>query len=183
MNNVCFVQTIFDLTCFNVINSLCNIHCNSSCFRVWHQAFWSEYTSETTNNTHHIRSSYNYVKLKPSFVLDLRNEFLAANIISTSCFCFCNFIAFCKYKNANFLTCSVRQYNCTTYLLVCMTSIYTKTDMSFNCFIEFCNCCFLYKVNGLSWIILNCSVYQLCSLNIFFTSFHDSNLLVVLTNV
>ena len=58
-----------------------------------------------------------------------------------------------------------------------------KTDMSFNCFIEFCNCCFLYKVNGLSWIILNCSVYQLCSLNIFFTSFHDSNLLVVLTNV
>ena len=159
MDNICFIQTILDFTCFNIINSLCNIHCNRTGFWVWHQAFWSEDTSQTTNYAHHVRCCYYNVKIEPSLILDSWNEFFATNEICTCCFCFCHFITFSEYKNTNCFTSTVRQNNGTTYLLVSMTAIYTKTDMSFYGFIKFCNCCFLNKANCFSHIILCCTIY------------------------
>ena len=45
----------------------------------------AEYTSQTSYNTHHIRCSYYNVKLKPVFVLNLRNQFLSAYVLCACC--------------------------------------------------------------------------------------------------
>src|SRR5699024_3047266 len=112
-----------DLTGFDLFDRFYNVHGYSSGFRVRHQTLWSKHTSETSNNTHHVRCSYYYVELEPVFVLDLRDQFISAYIISSGCLCFLCLCVFCKYKDTYLLTSTVRQYNCATDLLVSVTSV------------------------------------------------------------
>ena len=153
MNDIGFIKTVFNLTCFDIVNRFCNVHSYSTSFRVWHETFWSKYTTKTSNNTHHIRCSNNNVEIKPSFILDSRNEVFSSYIVSASCFCFFCFCIFCEYKNANLFTSSMRQNYCTTDLLICVTSIAACTDVNFDSFVKFSNCGFLYKADSLSGII------------------------------
>lgn len=140
MDNVCFVQSVLNLTSFDIVDCFCYVHCNCSGFRVWHQTFWSKYTSETSNNTHHVRCSNNNIEFKPSFVLDLWNQILCSYVICSGCFCFFCFCIFCKYKDTNFFTSSVRKHYCSTDLLVSVTSVTTCSDVSFDCLVKFSYC-------------------------------------------
>ena len=97
MDNVCLIKSVLNLTGFDFLNRFCNVHCYCTSFRVWHKTFWSKYTSKTSNNTHHIWCSNNYIKLKPVLVLDLWNQLFAANKICSSSFCFFCFCVFCEY--------------------------------------------------------------------------------------
>ncbi len=153
MDDIGFVKTILNLTCFDIMNRFCNVHSYSSGFRVWHKTFWSKYTTKTSYNAHHVRCSNNDVEIKPSFVLDLRNKVLSSYEFCACSFCFLSFCISCKYKNTNLFTGSVRQNNSSTNLLICMTSIAACTDVSFDSLVKFSNCCFFYKADSLCGII------------------------------
>src|SRR5699024_5135731 len=145
MDNVCLVKSVLDLTCFDLIDSLCYIHCNCSGFRVRHETFGSEHTSETSYNAHHIRCCNNYVEIKPSFILDSRDQVISAYKISSCCFCFLSLCVLSEHKDADFLTCSVRKYNRTTDLLICVTSVTACSDVSLDRLVKLCYCRFLNK--------------------------------------
>ena len=140
MDNICLVQSVLNLTSLDIVDCFCNVHCYCTSLRVWHKTLRSEYTSETSNNTHHVRCSNYNIKVKPSFILDLRDKLVSAYKISSCCFCFFCLCILCEYKDTNFLSCSVRKNYSTTDLLICVTSVTTCSDMSFDCLIKFCCC-------------------------------------------
>src|SRR5699024_2288119 len=153
MDDIGLVETVLDLTCFDIMNRFGNVHGYSSGFRVRHQTFRSEYTAQTSYNAHHVRCSNNNVEIKPSLVLDLRDELLSAYILSACSLGFLCFSVSCEYKYANLLTGSVRKNNSSTDLLICMTSVAACTDVSFDGLVKFGNCGFLYQADRLGGII------------------------------
>ena len=50
-----FIGTILYLAAFDFVDSFCNVHGYGANLRVWHEAFRSEYTAQTANNSHHVR--------------------------------------------------------------------------------------------------------------------------------
>ena len=172
MDNVCLVKSVLNLTSFDILDCFCNVHCYCTSLRVRHETFRSKYSSETSNNTHHIWCSYNYVEFEPVLVLDLWNELVSTYEICSSSFSFLSFSVFSKYKDTNLFTCSVWQYNCSTNLLVSVTSVTTCSDMSLDCLIKFCYCSFFNQCYCVCYIIECSSVDGFCSLNVFLSSFH-----------
>ena len=140
MDNVCLVQSVLNLTSFDIVDSFCNVHCYCTSLRVWHKSFRSEYTSKTSNNTHHIRCSNYNVEVKPSLVLNLRDQFVSSNKVSACCFCFLCLSVLSEHKDANLLTCSVWKNYSTTDLLISVTSVTTCSDMSLDCLVKLCCC-------------------------------------------
>ena len=140
MDDISLVKSVLDLTSLNILDSLYNVHCNCTSLWIWHKSLRTKYTSETSNNAHHVRCSDNYIEIKPSFILDLWNELIATSVISACSKCLINIVTLSENKNLYSLTCSVRKNNGTTYLLICMTSINTKSDVCFDCLIELCIC-------------------------------------------
>ena len=63
MYDVSLVESVLDLTCFDISDSLRNIHGNGSCLRVRHETLRSENLTETSYNTHHVGSCYNNVEI------------------------------------------------------------------------------------------------------------------------
>src|SRR5699024_12847009 len=129
MDDIGLVETVLDLTCFDIMNRFGNVHGYSSGFRVRHQAFRSEHTAQTSYNAHHIRCSNNNVEIKPSLVLDLRDQLVSAYKVSACCLCFLSLCVLRKYKDAHLLTCSVRKYYRTTDLLVSVASVTSCSDV------------------------------------------------------
>ena len=66
----------------------------------------------------------------------------------------------------------MRKYNCTSDLLICMTSITSGSDMSFNSFVKLSCRGLLNKGNRLFLVVKISSFNILSSLNIFLSSFH-----------
>ena len=62
-------------------------------------------------------------------------------------------------RAGNLFSGSMRQYNCSTDLLVCVTSVTTGLDVDFDGLVKFCNCGFLYQRNRICGIILYTAVY------------------------
>ncbi|MNT46349.1 hypothetical protein D3C72_1829850 [compost metagenome] len=145
VNLTCFVETVFDLTGFDFLNSLGNVECNCACFRVRHEAFTTEQTAQFTDFAHHVRRSYADVEFKPA-LLDLVDHILIAYKIRASSFRFFRFFTFCKYKHALCFACAVRQDNNTTNSLVLFTRVYTQTNCCFNGFVEFGSCRLFHKL-------------------------------------
>src|SRR5699024_6251839 len=145
MDNVCFVKSVLDLTSLDILDRFCYVHGYRSGFRIRHQALRSKYTSETSNDSHHVRGSYYYVELEPVLVLDLRSQPISAYIVCSSCLCFLTFCTFCKYKDTHLLPSAVRQYNCPPDLLITVTSVTSGSDMSLDRLIKFSYCGLLYK--------------------------------------
>ena len=54
------------LPAFDFVDSLGHVHGDGANLRVWHEALRSEYTAETTYDSHHVRGSYNYIKVEPT---------------------------------------------------------------------------------------------------------------------
>ena len=105
-----------------------------------------------------IRDSYNYIEFEPVFILDLRNEFISTYVICSGSFSFFSFSVLSKYKDTNLFTSSVRKNYSATDLLICMTSVTSCSDMSFDCFIKFSCRALLNKCDRFISIIESCSV-------------------------
>ena len=181
MNDIGLVQTVLNLTGFNFLDCLCNVHRYGTGLRVRHQALGTQHTTQTSYNAHHIGSCNNYVEIKPVLALNLGNQLLSAYIISAGSLSLFRTVTLSEYQHANRLTGSVRQHDSSANLLVCMTSVYAQTDMNFYSLIELClgslqniSDCFRRRIHG-------GLVKRLYRLLILFTSLHEIYLLVVVT--
>ena len=83
MNVAGFIRTVFNFTSFTFANSFCNVHRDSTNLRVRHETFRTEDFTETTNFTHHVRSSDCYVEFEPA-TFDLFYEIISTDIVSAS---------------------------------------------------------------------------------------------------
>ena len=71
--------------------------------------------------------------------------FISYSPLASACsFCFLSFGNLCEYQDTNGFTSSVRQNNCTTDLLVSVTSVTTGSDVSLDGLVKFCNCYFFH---------------------------------------
>ncbi len=172
MNDVCLVQSVFNLTSLDIVHCLRHVHRNGTSLRVRHQALRSKDTAQTSDNAHHIRCRHYYVEIKPAFVLDLRNELLCSYKLSA---CSSRLICLgilCKYQYTHLLTSTVRQYNRATDLLVCVTSVTACSDMNFDGLVKLRYCGLLRQRNRVFCVVERCAVDCFRSLNVFFSSFH-----------
>ncbi|ABV18558.1 conserved hypothetical protein [Escherichia coli O139:H28 str. E24377A] len=136
MDDAVFVVTVTNLASFSVFNRFSNVRCYSTHFRVWHQAARTQNLAQLANNAHCIRRSNNNVKVHFAF-LDLVSQ-----IFHTYQFCACSFSSFSvctlgKYGYANGTASTVRQYSCTTYVLVRFTSVDAEVNSYVHAFYEF----------------------------------------------
>ena len=181
MDDVGLVQSVLDLTCFDIVDCLGNIHRDGTGLGVRHKAFRSEDTAETTDNAHHIRCGNDYVEIKPAVVLDTGKELLAADVISACCLCLIQLRTLCEYEHANLLAGAGGKDYCATDLLICMTSVAACTDVDLNSLIKFCSCGLLDKRNGFFRFINGCAVDKFRRFSILFTMFHICFLLSAIT--
>ena len=144
MNVTSFVSTVVNFTSFWFFNCFSYIHSNCTSFRVWHQVTWSEDTSKTSNNSHHIRCCDNNVEVQPSTV-DFSNEFIRTNEVCTSCCSFFSFRTFSENENTSSFTSTVWQYHCSTDLLVRFFNVDVKVVSNFYSCIKFCKWSFFCK--------------------------------------
>src|SRR5438876_10487632 len=81
-----------DTTRFYITNCFGKIERDRTGLRTGHQATWSEFLTEPTDLSHHIRSSNGNVKAEP-VALDLLDKIVQPDKIRTSCLRLCNFLA------------------------------------------------------------------------------------------
>ena len=180
MDDSGLIQTILDFTSFDIVDSLGNIHGDRAGLRVRHEALRAEHTTDTADETHHIRGRNADVEIEPVFLLDLGDHIFSADIVSTGSQSFLGLVALGEHKNADNLTSSVGQNNCATDLLVCMTGVNTKTDGDFNSLIELGFASLNNKITSLIRIILIQMVNQLYAVLVFLTMLHYYSSHVVL---
>ena len=132
------INTILNLTGFNIGNSLGNIHGNGAALGVGHQALRAEDTTDAADNAHHIGGCYADIESKPVFGLDLLYHILITYEISACFECFASLIALCEDENADGLTGAVGQNDCAADLLICVTGVNTEADMGFDGLVKLC---------------------------------------------
>ena len=110
VDDVGSVKTILNLTSLSVLNSLSNVRCNSAGLRGRHETLRTKYSTETANDTHHVRGSDNNVEIEEVFFLDTLNHIHTAYIVSASLFSLVIALFFAEYQNANVFTCTVDVY-------------------------------------------------------------------------
>ena len=127
--DVGLIDTIFNLTGFNIGDCLGNIHGDGSALGVRHQALRTKNTTDTTDNAHHIGGSYADIESKPVLGLDLLDHILIAYEISACFECFTSLITLCKDENANGLAGTVGENHCAAALLLTATEGNAQKDM------------------------------------------------------
>ena len=148
---------------------------------VRHKTTRAENLTQTTNLSHLIRSSNCSIKVNVAS-LDFSNEIIGANNVSAGLLCCTCCIALSKYCYANSFTRTVGEANGTTELLISLTGIDTKTEMSLYRFVKVSSSDLLYESNSLERSI-GLTSFDLCSC--FLVLLRKCNLkipFVVLTN-
>ena len=178
MDDVRLIQTVLNLTGFDIVDCFCYVHRNCASLRVRHQALRAKHTTQTANNAHHVRRSNCNVKTKPVFILDLRNQILCSYEIRAGCKSLFSLVALREYQNTNCFACAVWKNNGATHLLISMSAVNAQTNMRFYCCVKLRCRCFLHQINRVCCIIKHCLINELCSLAVFFSSFHFRDLLM-----
>src|SRR5574344_1875466 len=107
MNDTALVNLKVNLTLLNFSYSFSNIHCHSATFWIWHQTARAEHSTKSTNFSHDIWHSDDYINICPS-TFDLVDIFVKTNIISSSFLC-SSFSIWCtENQNTYLFTSSVR---------------------------------------------------------------------------
>ncbi len=147
MNDTVLVITVTNLTSLGVLDGFGNVRSYSTNFRVRHQTARAQDLTQLTNNAHGIRGCDNYVEVHLAF-LDQIGQIVHTNQFSTGSFGSFSVGTLGEYGYAHFATGTVRQYSCTTYVLVGFTSIDTQVNGNVNAFNELGSSQFFQQGNG-----------------------------------
>ncbi len=153
MDDAVFVVTVTNLTRFSVLNRFSNVRRYSTNFRVRHQAARTQNLAQLANNAHCIRGSNNNVKVHFAF-LDLVSQIFHTYQLSASCFSSFSVRALGKYGYANRTASTVRQYSCTTYVLVRFTCVDAEVNGNVYAFYEFSSGQLFQQSNGFVDVVL-----------------------------
>ena len=177
MNDVGLVETVLDFTGFSFFDGFSNVHGHCAGFGVRHQALGTEHTAEAANNTHHIRSGDDNIKVKPVFLGDFLNKFISADIFSSGCSRFIGLGAFGEDKHTHLFAGTVRQNNRSANLLIGVTGVNAQTDVAFHSFVKFGMSHFGDQLHCLAGVINFTRLELFHRFLIFLSSFHGSLLI------
>ena len=76
----------------------------------------------------------------------------------------------------------MRQYYCTTNLLISVFRVDIQVESDFNCFIEICSCSFLNQLDCFYWFVELTSFNKFYCLSVFLTYFCHYNILLMWSN-
>ena len=116
MSDSGLINTIFNLTSFDFLDGLGDIHGNGASLGVGHQALGAQQTGDAADGTHHIGGRNADVKTEPVFALDLGNQIGIADEVSASSLGFFSLGALGEHQNANLLAGAVGQNHGATVL-------------------------------------------------------------------
>ena len=171
VDDIGLIETILDLTGLGILNSLANFGGNCTRLGVRHEASRAEDLTETTNDTHHIGRSDNYVEIHPA-VLDLLYCIIICDVIGTCILCFLDLIAFCEYESSYGLTGTVRENNGASDLLISVTGVNAESDVELDSLVELSLSCFANEVASFSYLIELGRIDQFYAFVIFLSVLH-----------
>ena len=180
MDDICLVQTVLDLTGFDVVDCLGDIHCDRSGLRVRHESLGTEHFTETSDDAHHIGSRNDDIEIQPSLFLDLGDQLFAADKVCSCSLRLVQLGSLCKYQYTNLLSGSVRENDCTTDLLIRMTGVTGSSDMNLNRLVKFRGCALFHQLTSLCGFVELCSVNPFGSFGIFLSVLHGVLLPLIL---
>ena len=128
--DVGLINTILDLTGFDIGNGLSHVHGNGAALGVRHQALGAEHTTDAADNAHHIGGGYADVETEPVLGLDLLDQILIAYEIGAGFLSLTGLIALGKNQNADYAAGAVGQYDCAANLLISVTGVNAQADVS-----------------------------------------------------
>ncbi|CDN41051.1 hypothetical protein BN871_AB_00490 [Paenibacillus sp. P22] len=166
MDLTCTVKAVFDLTGFDLLNSLRHVERYRAGFRVRHEAFTAEDTSELADFSHHVRRSHADIEFEPA-LLNFVDHVRIADEVSACSFGFLRFVAFGEYEDALCFARTVREYNDTANGLVLFPRVDAQTDSHFDGFVEFGGCCFFHELDCFRRLVSRFAVDQLSGFNVF----------------
>ena len=153
MDDVCLIETVLDLTGFDICNSFCYIHRNCAGLRCRHQALRAEDLTKTAELRHHVRCRDESVEIEPVLISDLIDVLFSTYILCASSLSFISLRALSDNEYALCAACTMRENYSTTDLLVSVTGVNTQTNVKLYCLIKLCLTCLLDKLNGLGRIV------------------------------
>ena len=161
MANAVTVGAILYAATLELLDCLSNIRGNSAELGVRHKTTRTENLTQTTNLSHLIGSSNCSIKVNVAS-LDFSNEIIGAYNVSTGFLCCTCCVTLGKYCYANSFARTIGEANGTTELLVSLTGVDAKTEMSLYRFIKVSSSDFLYESNSLERSI-GLASFDLCS--------------------
>ena len=174
MDDVGLVESVLDLTGFCLGDSLGNVRSDRTGLRGRHQATGTKDTTELTDDTHHVGSGDSNVEVQEAFVLDAVCKIFGTDDLCTGFFSGLGHIALGEDGDADALTGTVRENDCTTDLLVSVTGVDTQTDVSFDSFVELGFRCIADELESFVYLISLGFVDELFAVDIFLAVFHSS---------
>ena len=136
MDDVGLVETVLDLTGFDLLQGAGHVHGDGTGLRVRHQALRAQDTAETSDDAHHVGGRNDDVEIKPTFVLDLRDQFFRSDVIGAGSLGFVSLDALGENEDADGLARSVRQHHGAADLLIGVTAVAAGADVGFHGLIE-----------------------------------------------
>ena len=171
MDDVLLVQAVLDLTGFGIGNSLANVGGNGASLRVRHQTTRSEDLTQAANAAHHIRGGNQNVEVQVA-ALDLGDQIIIANFLSTSSLSSLSSVALADSNNANVFASAVGQNNSAADLLISMAAVNAKADMQLNGLVELGLSGLAAQLQGFLGLVGLGTVDQLSAVDIMFTVIH-----------
>src|SRR6185503_19501244 len=108
MNDARLIDAILNLAGLGFPNRCLNVESYGAGFRIGHQTSWTEHLSQTADESHHVRSGDNGIKLKPA-ALDLFDHVFAADKIGACLFGFLNLVPLSDHEDGLRFTETVRK--------------------------------------------------------------------------
>ena len=97
------VGAVFNFSALEFANRFTNILGHGSGLGVRHETTWSEHSTDTTHQRHHVGSSNGQVEIENTF-FDFGSEVVGTNNVGTSLTSFFGSFTGCENCNANVLT-------------------------------------------------------------------------------
>ena len=170
MDDVGLVETILDLTGFDLLDGSGDVRGDGAGLRGGHEALRAEDLTKTANDTHHIRGSDDDVKVEPVFLRDLLHELHAADIVSAGCLGLVDLGVLGEDKDLAGLAGAVGQDDGAADLLVSVAGVDAELDVDLDGLVELGGSGLHDERKGVGDFILHGAVDLLRAVLIFLTS-------------
>ena len=175
VDDVGLVQTVLDLTGFDLLDGSGHIGGHGAGLGGGHHALEAQTLTEMAANAPHVGGSDNHVELKPVLLGDLLHQIHAADIVGAGFLGFLSLGVLGEDQNAAGLTGAVGQNHGAADLLVSVTGVNAQLDVQLNGLVELGGSTHHDQIQGFGGIILNRAVDQFGALLILFTSKQCNN--------
>ena len=170
MDDVGLVETILDLTSFDLLDGSSDVRGDGAGLGGGHETLRAKNFTETADNTHHVGRGDDDVETEPVFLRDLFDHVQTAGEISACVQSFLKLRVLRKDEDFAGLAGAVRENDGAADLLVSVTGVDAELDVGFDGLVELGGGGLHDQIHGLVDVVLRAAIIQLAAVLIFFTS-------------